>query len=232
MADHRYLTTAQVHEPKHISTSTGSDAGKVITPTAAGSASELRFLSLSDLSDGGDAATLTSILEDDTINFQGWEMVEDGLVTTPTITVTDTATKITIDDEGVVNKTNEDYLPRIIRGTDNLWNRTTSRLDPIAEGDCYDIRLNVTVTGTTGTPEVLTCQLDIGSTSAPTDVVAESSVYVGRTEPYVISFSFPIFCLSTFVANGGQFFLSTKTGTITVADRSLLIIRTGSGSNA
>lgn len=48
MVDHRNMTSAQVHEPKHISDSTSADAGKVITPLSGG-ASELRFLTPSEV---------------------------------------------------------------------------------------------------------------------------------------------------------------------------------------
>lgn len=41
--DHTNLNTSQVHEPKHISATTSSDAGKVITPSSSGE-SELRNL--------------------------------------------------------------------------------------------------------------------------------------------------------------------------------------------
>lgn len=41
--DHRYLASSNVHEPKHISDSTSSDIGKVITPLGDGT-SELRAL--------------------------------------------------------------------------------------------------------------------------------------------------------------------------------------------
>ena len=43
MPDHRILVSSETHEPKHITNSTGADAGKVITPLGGG-ASELRAL--------------------------------------------------------------------------------------------------------------------------------------------------------------------------------------------
>ena len=43
MPDHRILVSSETHEPKHITNSTGADAGKVITPLGGG-ASELRSL--------------------------------------------------------------------------------------------------------------------------------------------------------------------------------------------
>lgn len=43
MPEHRTLVSADVHEPKHMTDSTGADAGKVITPLGSGT-SELRRL--------------------------------------------------------------------------------------------------------------------------------------------------------------------------------------------
>lgn len=48
MADHRTLSSGNVHEPKHISDSTSADAGKVITPLSGGD-SELRNLTPSEV---------------------------------------------------------------------------------------------------------------------------------------------------------------------------------------
>lgn len=48
MSEHRFLASDRVHEPKHITTSTIADAGKVITP-AGGGTSVLRFLTPDDI---------------------------------------------------------------------------------------------------------------------------------------------------------------------------------------
>lgn len=230
--DHRFALSAEVHEPKHITNTNTADSGKVITPSSStAGTSELRYLSLSDLSDGSSAVSLGELLDNDTLNYQGWEMVEDGLVTTPSIVVDTSNTKLTIDDEDETNNTNSDYLPRIIRGTGNLWNRSTHRINPIAEGDTYDLRVNLTIAATSGTPEVLTCMLDIGSTTSPTIVVAEDSRSINKTAPFTMTFDFPVFCLNTFFTNGGQIFLKTKAGSVTIEDRSILLVRTGSGNN-
>ena len=37
----------------------------------------------------------------------------------------------------------------------------------------------------------------------------EANISVSKTAPFTLSVGFPIFCLSTFVANGGQIFLNT-----------------------
>lgn len=50
MPDHRYALSAEVHEPKHITDSTPSDSGKVITAsTEAPGASVFRYLDPSDV---------------------------------------------------------------------------------------------------------------------------------------------------------------------------------------
>lgn len=230
--DHRFALSAEVHEPKHITNSNTADSGKVITPSSStAGTSELRYLSLSDLSDGSSAVSLGALLDNDIINYQGWEMIEDGLVTTPSIVVGTSDTKLTVDDEGQANNTNASYLPRVIRGTGNLWNRSTHRINPIAVGDTYDLRVNLTISAAAGTPAVLTCLLDTGSTTSPTIVVAEDFRSINKTAPFTMTFDFPVFCLNNFFTNGGQIFLKTDAGSVTVEDRSILLVRTGSGNN-
>ena len=56
MADiqHRDIPSQDCHEPKNISNASVEDAGKVLTPSGTtGGTSVLRFLSLSDITDGG-----------------------------------------------------------------------------------------------------------------------------------------------------------------------------------
>lgn len=228
--DHRNLVSSEVHEPKHISDSTSSDAGKVITPLSGGD-SELRYLSSADLSDGGDLLTEAIAKNNDALNYQGWQSVVDARVTTSTITVDTNETKITIDNEGDAAHINSDYLPLAIRGTGNLWDTTNSKITPINEGDSYEVRLNATVDSFVGTPELITAKLDIGGLSAPTIVVGEKSESASKTAPYVVTFNLPIFCLNTFVTNGGQIFMRTKAGSVNIGERSIFIVRTSSGNN-
>lgn len=228
--DHRNLVSSEVHEPKHISDSTSSDAGKVITPLSGGD-SELRYLSSADLSDGADLLTETITKNNDALNYQGWQSVRDARVTTSTITVDTSETKITIDNEGDATLINSDYLPLSIRGTGNLWDTVNSKITPISEGDSYDIRINATVDSVVGTPELITAKIDIGGLTAPTIVVGEKTESADKTAPYVVTFTFPIFCLDTFVTNGGQIFMKTLAGSVDISERSIFIVRTSSGNN-
>lgn len=230
MPEIRTLVSSEVPEPKHITNTTALDAGKVITPLAGGT-SELRRLSLSDLTDGAGAAKTIDIINSDILNYQGWERVEDALITTPTITVTTTPVKLTIDDEGVTNSTNRNYVPLRIRGSSTLWDTVNSKITPIQTGDTYTIRINLSVTAKTGDPKAIVATLDIGGGSAPTTIVAQDTLTVIRSAPYEISFSVPVFTIDTFVANGGTIFLNTVDQDVTIGARSITIIRNGSGAN-
>lgn len=60
---HTVLTSSQVHEPKHITTSSISDTGKVITPSgSAGGTSELRKLLHTEIT--GRTTELVAVIED------------------------------------------------------------------------------------------------------------------------------------------------------------------------
>lgn len=232
MPDHRFALSSEVHEPKHITNSTTSDSGKVITPSSSVSnKSELRYLSLGDLSDGGNVLSLQDLVDNDAINYQGWENVEDGLITTPSIVVDTTYTQLTIDDEDQVNGTEAGHLPKSIRGLGNLWDTASSKITPIAEGDTYLVRIRLDIDASSGTPDTLTAVLDMGTLVSPTNIILEDTKNISKAAPYRLTFDFPIFCMATFKANGARIFLKTKAGTVTVGARSIFINRLGSGDN-
>jgi len=49
MAEHSTIESANCHEPKYMTISTASDAGKVLTPVSVGGSCELRFLQESEI---------------------------------------------------------------------------------------------------------------------------------------------------------------------------------------
>ena len=77
--EHRTMTSADVHEPKHISDSTSADAGKVITPLSGG-ASELRNLTPAEV--GIDFIYGEAALDANTTAFSLTAAVDDTLYTT------------------------------------------------------------------------------------------------------------------------------------------------------
>ena len=130
-------------------------------------------------------------------------------------------TKLSIDGAG--SGTNESYLPREIRGSGSLWDTVNDVITPIRIGDSYTVRINLPVTAKSGTPGTIDLELDIGGAATPTIVVAARTISVSNTPPYTISAAFPIFTLGTFLANGGQIFVTSASGSVTITNPSILI---------
>lgn len=133
--------------------------------------------------------------------------------------------------DGAGSTTETSYLPFPIRGSGNLWNTSTDKITPIQAGDAYDIRLDLPVTSETTNPTELTIELDIaGSTYGSAISIVERYAATGRSVPYNISIAFPIFCLSTFVTNGGQFWVYTDTGSLQITNPAIYIGMNTSGA--
>ena len=117
-----------------------------------------------------------------------------------------------------------------IRGTDDLWDTTADRITPIVAGDAYDMRLDLPVTADTGSPTEITIELDISSGSTPATVIVTKYIEASKTPPYNVTVNFPIFCGSTFLTNGGQFFAKTDTGTVTITGPAIMLTRAHNGN--
>ena len=132
-----------------------------------------------------------------------------------------TASILTNDKAG--SSTEESYLPYAIRGSGTLFD--SNKITPIALADTYELRLDLPITAKTGSPNFLTLEFDISGTSSPSIPIVERLISVSSTAPYVISVGFPVFVGNTFISNGGQFFLSTDTGSVTITNPELFITR-------
>ena len=163
----------------------------------------------------------------DIYNVHGWANYADAETTPATQSITTTASKLQIDGGGA--NSNSAYLPREIRGSSELWDTTNDKIIPISLGDSYMVRVGLEVTAKTGAAGTIYIQLDIGGAATPTIVVLEEDISIAKTVPFSFVAPFPIFCLSTFIANGGQIFLSSDTGTITIAERNISIYRMSKG---
>lgn len=177
--------------------------------------------------------TNTGINPSDRLLPAGWQFVSDGETSPSTISVTTTPTKIQIDSLG--GTSNNAYLPKSIRGTGSLWDATNDKITPITEGDAYDIRLQVGINSTSGGANALTLVLDIGSipdgTGGANSIIIATDTKTVKGVGTPVIFSFPIFSLATFIANGGSFFLASNSGTVTISSRALTIVRTTSGAS-
>lgn len=149
----------------------------------------------------------------------GWGYYVDSL-TTPTITIGTSYTQITIDGLGA-NIT--DYLPLEIRGVSELW--SGNKITPIAVGDDYDGRFDITVTAKTGTPTLIELIIDISGSTPGTNVAFTGYIQAGGTIPYKQSIDLDYFSLATFLSNGGRLYAKTDTGSITIGRRNIKITR-------
>ena len=225
MPEHVDITDPEIHEPKgaatasegsvYVSDGDGSGSWSILEPANA----DLQQAKKVYVSNGS-GGTWEFIPN-------GWGYYKDAEVTPTTLTINTTASKLQIDGGSVTSDTT--HLPPEIRGSGNLWDVSSDKITPVAIGDSYVMRVSLSVTDDTGTPTYVAAQLDIGGDVTPTIVITDATIPVYKTPPYELSFSLPFFALETFNTNGGQIFLSTDTGSVTVSSRTILLTRTSSG---
>ena len=143
-----------------------------------------------------------------------------------TQTVTTTPSLLEIDAGGGTTETG--YLPGEIRGVSQLWDSVNNKILPVSIGDGYTLRIDLEITAEGANPTSLELVLDIGGAASPTIPIVKRLVGLGKTLPYTVSVGFPVFSLTNFVTNGGQIFLSSDTGTVTLASRQISIHRISS----
>ena len=153
------------------------------------------------------------------LNTNGWGFYADDASSDLVVTTSDTKLLI----NGLGGNTNEVYLPE---GNTSIWDVATSKMTPFTVGASYDVRIQLDVTALNANPTQINFKLDIGGGVTPTIVIMEQTVTLKNNVPQSIVISTPIFCLDTFVANGGQIFMSTNTGTLTIENRTILLVRT------
>lgn len=134
-------------------------------------------------------------------------------------------TPIKLINNGLDVTTETDYLPLSIRGTGQLWNTSTNKITPIAVGDAYVMRLNLPFTAKTGTPTILNISVDIGGGATITNEIISLEHGLIKAVPYSLSKTVNFDVGTTFLANGGQLFLSVDTGTITFQYPTIQITR-------
>ena len=159
-------------------------------------------------------------------NVAGWANYSERANSNQVITTTES--KMVID--GLGSESESGYLPLEIRGVSELWDTTNDKITPIAIGDGYTMRLDLTISAKTGSPNGLDFILDIGGGATPSNIFIERVISTLKSTPYKVSVAFPFYSLSTFKTNGGQIFLKTDAGTLSVTTRELSIHRISSGT--
>lgn len=130
-----------------------------------------------------------------------------------------TRTQFTVDGAGVTTETSNLYP-----GDSGLF--SSSAISPVSSGDTFNLRMGVTVVpSSVSQGEYVEVQLDIGDVSEINIVTDRIELTKGIGVTHVKTLSFPIFCLDTFVANGGRIYL-TPSIDITVYDKNIFLQRT------
>jgi hypothetical protein len=176
------------------------------------------------LRDGGD------IINDnftEVYNTLGWGFYVEDQTVASTQVITTTSSLLQID--GLDPSSTSLYLPYEIRGVSELWDTVNNKIIPIGIGDGYTVRIDLQITSKTATPTELVLDLDISGAATPTTVIVERVIGVSKTPPYTVSVGFPLFTLANFNANGGQIFLRTDAGTLTLTRRQFSIHRISNG---
>lgn len=152
----------------------------------------------------------------------GWGQYVD--VSSGTQTFTTTAAKIQIDTANI-----ETHLPREIRGISAFWDTTNDKVLPQLAGDALIIRLELPITGKSGSPTLLKFTFDIGGMATITNAINIRDVVVD-TPPFDLTFTTSFFVGSTFKTNGLQIFVEVDTGTVDTALPGVFIMKTHSGA--
>lgn len=151
----------------------------------------------------------------------GWAYYKDTALTSGSpLVVNDARVKLT--NNGAHANTNKAYLP--VDVTD-LWNTSTGKITPKEVGDAYMVRVEFTAKPNTSDAH-MKMELDIGNGS-PENIVHHHILFPKGQVPHSFSISFPIFTLATFLANGGEIFFDTTSGShqVDIYDVALLVVR-------
>ena len=222
---HSTLTGADLHEPKGAAAAT---AGQVYT--ADGAASGAWAVPVPEgtdvVSTGGSAR---SVLTSDGAgaatwvdNMHGWGYYLDNATAQ---TITTTPAILSINGAGAASE--QTYMPT---GISHFWDTTGDHIIADTLGDSYIMRLDLPITNVTGGAAILEMELDISGAASPTTVIVTRQISIAAGAAKTVSVSFGFFSLSTFIANGGQIFLSTDANTADVTAPAILIQRVSKGS--
>jgi len=151
----------------------------------------------------------------------GWAIYVDDTYTSGSPLVLTNAVRnlLTIDGNG--STTNTDFLPA---GVTDFWDTTNNKIIPQKVGDAYDLRIDFSVDVPANT-ESITLELDIGDGSPDIPVVTRGIQFAESGAGQLVSIGFPIFALSTFLANGGKIYLTPSTGGFDIYDIQIFIKR-------
>ena len=153
--------------------------------------------------------------------YKGWGQWQDTDTTvgTPSQTLTAASRTLWNNDGGTltIQKSPTDLV-------NPLWDVSTNKIQPIAAFDVYHLRVGFTVENYAGSTPYITIDLDIGS---PIGIITARDVSLRKGgSAQEISVAFPFFAGDTFLANGGEVYLTYQgTGTCDIYKANVMIVR-------
>ncbi|AXF52563.1 MAG: hypothetical protein [Caudoviricetes sp.] len=152
----------------------------------------------------------------------GWAIYNDNQYTSsvPLVINQGSRTKITNNSNVVLNS----QLPIDVT---SWWNSTSNKITPSVDGDSYIVNLRFTASSSsiTGLADV---ELDVGGALGVIDG-STISLRKGSGNTQHISLKFDLYSGSTFLANGGEFYLRSVDGNTSIYDIMLKITRVHKG---
>lgn len=162
MPEHRTLVSADVHEPKHITSATTADAGKIITPSAASNGvSVIRRMTDTDLS-----------YTDKTKNLYGWNDISDSQYTSGAPRAVSSGVRTLLTNNGLGSKTDTSRLGA-------LWNSGASKFVINDLNGFYVLKLALKCTAAAVASAPYIVLLELESASGPTVVSGETHFIKG-----------------------------------------------------
>jgi hypothetical protein len=195
--EHSTLGHDKVHEPKHITIATTTDAGKVITSSGStNGVSVYRKLGIAELDPALAAAN----------PFTGFQIWSDNQYTTGSrraISAT-TRTKLTINGLGAGQT-----VAYTASGSGNWFNTSTNKITPTNTNDFYLCELYFTLKIPAGSSPYATVDFDVGGTTGILKEITHS-VHKGAAVDEKMAFVMPVHAVADFKTNGAEIYLTTS----------------------
>lgn len=151
----------------------------------------------------------------------GWGFWADAEYTTSSRQTISTSTRTLFEVDGLGGTTETGYLSTVPA---TVWSGDNTIM-PTEVGEAYSVRIDCAVAPTASSTGYVELQLDIGSGSQINIVARRLNLAKGQGVTHSFSIAFPIFCLDTFNANGGKFYM-TPSVSIELWDRRIFLQRT------
>lgn len=204
--EHSTLGHADVHEPKHITISSVSDAGKVITNSSSSNGVSV-YRKLTDIDIN---------YTDKTKNIYGWNDISDSVYTSGAPRAIAATVRTQMTNNGGAAQTDQSRL-----GT--IWSGNQFLIDDL--NAFYVIRLNFkcTAVAAAGTPYIVLVELE--SANGPTVIAGETHFIKGGSNINHISVSIPFYS-GSFINNQALKIYLTPDTAINAYDFGMVITRT------